>query len=103
MGGSRPAFKWPRGEARHLGALGGGAAMEMFNYVMVLASVIIGLGITHLLQGVGGIVQHPGREKTYWVHLLWVAATFLRAMFWWWFEFRLSKTANGPSRSTCSS
>jgi hypothetical protein len=67
--------------------------MGMFDYVMVLASVIIGLGITHLLQGVGQIVQHPGREKTYWVHLLWVAATFLRAIFWWWFEYRLSKTA----------
>ena len=67
--------------------------MEMFNYVMVLASVIIGLGIAHLLQGVGAIVQHPGREKTYWVHLLWVAAIFLRAIFWWWFEFRLSETA----------
>ena len=66
--------------------------MEMFNYVMVLASVIIGLGITHLLQGVGGIVQHPNRNKVYWIHLLWVAATFLRAIFWWWFEFRLSKT-----------
>ncbi len=67
--------------------------MDMFSYVMVLASVIIGLGITHLLQGVGGIVQHPGREKIYWVHLLWVAAIFLRAIFWWWFEFELSKTA----------
>jgi len=67
--------------------------MDMFNYVMVLASVIIGLGIAHLLQGVGVIVQHPRREKTYWVHLLWVAAIFLRAIFWWWFEFRLSKTA----------
>jgi len=66
--------------------------MEMFNYVMVLASVIIGLGITHLLQGVGRIVEHPGREKTYWVHLLWVTATFLRAIFWWWFEYRLSQT-----------
>jgi hypothetical protein len=67
--------------------------MEMFNYVMVLASVIIGLGITHLLQGVGGIVQHPRRDKIYWVHLLWVGAIFLRAIFWWWFEFRLSETA----------
>jgi hypothetical protein len=66
--------------------------MEMFNYVMVLASVIIGLGVAHLLQGVGGIVQHPRREKVYWVHLLWVAVIFLRAIFWWWFEFRLSKT-----------
>ena len=67
--------------------------MEMFNYVMVLASVIIGLGITHLLQGVGGIVQHPHREKIYWIHLVWVFVIFLRAIFWWWFEFRLSKTA----------
>lgn len=67
--------------------------MDMFNYVMVLASVIIGLGIAHLLQGVAGIVQHPGREKVYWVHLVWVAAIFLRAIFWWWFEFRLSVTA----------
>jgi hypothetical protein len=67
--------------------------MEMFNYVMVLASVIIGLGIAHLLMGVAAILQHPGREKVYWVHLLWVAAVFLRAIFWWWFEFQLSKTA----------
>jgi hypothetical protein len=67
--------------------------MEMFNYVMVLASVIAGLGMTHLLQGVAGIVQHPGREKLYWVHLTWVAAIFLRIIFWWWFEFRLSETS----------
>ena len=65
--------------------------MEFFNYVMVLASVIIGLGLTHLLQGVAGIVQHPGREKVYWIHLTWVASTFLLILFWWWFEFRLSK------------
>jgi hypothetical protein len=64
--------------------------MGMFDYVMVLASVIIGLGITHLLTGVASIVQHPGRAKIYWVHLLWVAATFLRAIFWWWFEFGFS-------------
>jgi hypothetical protein len=61
---------------------------------MVLASVIIGLGITHLLQGVAGIAQHPGREKVYWVHLVWVAVVFLRVIFWWWFEFRLSGIAS---------
>jgi hypothetical protein len=59
---------------------------------MVLASVIIGLGVTHLLQGVAGIVQNPGREKIYWVHLVWVATIFLRIIFWWWFQFRLSET-----------
>jgi multisubunit Na+/H+ antiporter MnhC subunit len=39
--------------------------MELFNYVMVLASIVIGLAITHLLQGVARIVQHPGRDKIY--------------------------------------
>ncbi|WP_231462831.1 hypothetical protein [Sphingomonas sp. URHD0057] len=62
----------------------------MFDYVMVLASVIIGLGVTHLLTGVASIIQHPDRGKIYWIHLLWVAATFLRAIFWWWFEFAYS-------------
>ena len=64
--------------------------MDMFNYVMVLASIIIGLGMTHLLQGLARIVQHPGRDKLYWVHLLWVAGAFFQAVFWWWWEFRLS-------------
>ena len=58
-----------------------GLDVEFFNYVMVLASVIIGLGLAHLLQGVAGIVQHPDREKIYWVHLVWVAATFLLILF----------------------
>lgn len=70
-----------------------GAAVEFFSYVMVLASVIVGLGITHLLQGIAGVVQHPGREKVYWVHLVWVAVIFLKALFWWWFQFRLSEIA----------
>jgi len=67
--------------------------MEIFNYVMVLASIIIGLAITHLLQGAARIVQHPGRDKPYWVHLVWVAAAFLGAIFWWRWEFRLSTQA----------
>lgn len=63
----------------------------MFNYVMVLASIIIGLAITHLLQGIARIVQHPGQARLYWVHLVWVASNFLGAIFWWWWEFRLSE------------
>jgi len=64
--------------------------MEFFNYVMVLASVIVGLAVTQLLQGVGKLIQYPEREKLYWVHLLWVAVIFLNALVLWWWEFRLS-------------
>lgn len=64
--------------------------MEFFNYVMVLASVIVGLAVTHLLQGVAKLIQHPDRHKLYWVHLLWVALMFLNALFLWWWEYQLS-------------
>jgi hypothetical protein len=66
--------------------------VEFFNYVMVLASVIVGLAVTHLLQGVARLIQHPARRKLYWVHLLWVALMFLNALFLWWWEYQLSTT-----------
>jgi len=63
--------------------------MTMFEYVSILTSVIVGLGVAHLLRGAAGLVQHPGRTKIYWVHLLWVFFMFFAAIFWWWFEFGL--------------
>ena len=34
-----------------------GDNLDRFEYVMVLVSIIIGLGLTHLLQGIGGIID----------------------------------------------
>jgi hypothetical protein len=67
--------------------------MEFFNYVMVLASVILGIAVAHLLQGVAQMV-HSGRSKLYWVHLLWIVLMFHNALFWWWWEFGLAKVQN---------
>ncbi|MGE5562561.1 MAG: hypothetical protein ACM3ZV_04550 [Bacillota bacterium] len=67
--------------------------MDFFNYVMVLASVIVGLAVAHLLQGVARMVQEPERGKLYWVHLLWIALMFHNALFWWWWEFGLSRVS----------
>ena len=63
--------------------------MGVFEYVSVLTSIVVGLGVTHLLQGVATSIQHPGRSRTYWVHLLWVAYMFFQAIFFWWWEFAL--------------
>lgn len=62
--------------------------MDMFEYVFVLTSIIIGLALTHILQGVAGLVQHPGRDKVWWVHLVWVTMVFFTLVFWWWWQFR---------------
>lgn len=63
--------------------------MTMFEYVMVLASIIVGLGLTHLLQGILDMIQE--RTRAYWVHLVWVGWAFIQAIFWWWWEFRFSE------------
>jgi len=63
--------------------------MGIFEYVAVLTSIIIGLGIAHLLHGVARLIQHPDSEPVYWVHLCWVGYLFLTLVFWWWWEFRL--------------
>ena len=67
--------------------------MEMFSYVMVLASVIAGLAITQLLLGLAGMVQHPDRHKPYWVHLVWVLYAFEYVALWWWYEYSFVKMA----------
>lgn len=65
--------------------------MGMFEYVAVLTSIIVGLGITHLLQGTARLIQHPDAGRPYWVHLTWVLYMFLNSVFWWWWEFRLTR------------
>ena len=63
--------------------------MQMFEYVIVLISIVIGLALTHLMQGIAGVIQHPNRTRIWWVHLVWVAYMFLSIIFWWWWEFQL--------------
>lgn len=63
----------------------------MFEYIAVLTSIIVGLGVTHLLQGAARLIQHPTEARTYWVHLTWALYLFYTAVFWWWFEFRLER------------
>ena len=63
--------------------------MEIFEYVAVLTSIIIGLGMAQLLLGLTRLIQHPEQAKPYWVHLCWVFYMFVYAVFWWWWEFEL--------------
>jgi hypothetical protein len=64
----------------------------MFEYVVVITSIIIGLALAQLLQGLAQIIQDTRRQTVYWVHLVWVACMFLQAVFWWWWEYRYRET-----------
>ena len=65
--------------------------MRAFDYVMMLAAIVIGLALTHLMQGIGRILENPKGARVWWVHLLWVAHMVLISIFWWWFEFQLRR------------
>lgn len=65
--------------------------MDAFEYISVLTSIIIGLGMAQLLLGVSRIIQHPEIARPYWVHLTWVLTMFIYAVFWWWWEFSLGE------------
>ena len=62
---------------------------EMFPHVRIVMGMVVGLGITRLLMGVAGLVQHPGRAKISTLHLLWALSILIELIFFWWWEFAL--------------
>jgi len=64
-----------------------------FEHLSVLISIILGLGLTHLLTSVHRLVQARGRVRTYWLALVWVALMFVAQVEWWWASFALRDAA----------
>jgi len=62
--------------------------MDPFSYLSVLISIILALGITRLLGGVGEMLQARSRRRIYWVHTLWIANLFLFLVMAWWIFYR---------------
>ena len=62
--------------------------MNQFEYLSVLISIIVGLGITHLLTGAGRFLGGPEAPRVYRVHLAWTVNLILYQAFFWWFTFK---------------
>jgi hypothetical protein len=66
---------------------------DQFQHVMVLTSIIIGLGITYILIGVGSAIEritgHGARLRLSWAHGIWLLNLFVWMVSFWWWEFRL--------------
>ncbi len=68
--------------------------MDRFEYVMVLISIIIGLGIAHVLLGVGAIIDRRADGPPIEIgraYPVWLAFVFLWMVQFWWWEFRFSE------------
>jgi len=57
---------------------------SLFEYLAVIVSVIVGLGLTRILQGVARIVEARARVRVYWVHLVFTGIVFLSHLLFWW-------------------
>jgi hypothetical protein len=67
--------------------------MDLYSHIKVLFSILLGLGVSHILRGLARIVQHPKQYRVYWVHLVWSLFLFLYLIHFWWWEFRLRQVA----------
>lgn len=63
--------------------------MDSFSYLSVFISLILGLGVTHLLTGAASLIRSRGAFKLWWPTPLWMATTFLIQVQTWWAMFTL--------------
>ena len=62
--------------------------MGAFEYLSVLISIILALGMTRVLGGVGEMLQARSRHRIYWVHVIWIFNLFLYLVIAWWIFYR---------------
>jgi hypothetical protein len=62
--------------------------MDPFSYLSVLISIVLALGMTRVLQGLGEMLQARSHRRVYWVHALWVLNIFLFLVVAWWIFYR---------------
>ncbi len=62
--------------------------MTPFDYVSVLISIILGLGITQIMTGLADLVHRWDRVKLYWPHLLWIILVFVLHIQEWWVTYQ---------------
>ena len=58
--------------------------MNKFDHILVMFSVIVGLGVTHMLQGVGAIIEIGSFNCFYLPHVIWCVVTFTLLIQSWW-------------------
>ncbi len=64
--------------------------MTLFEFILVMVSLILAIGVTHLLKGVAEIARYRETLKFDWVPLAWAASLFVLSAAHWWslWDFR---------------
>ena len=62
--------------------------VDPFSYLSVLISIVLALGMTRVLQGVGEMLQARRRRHIYWVQIVWATNLFIYLVIAWWIFYR---------------
>ena len=62
--------------------------MDPFSYLSVLISIVLALGMTRVLAGVGEMLQARSHRRIYWVHAVWIVIVFIWMVGAWWVFYR---------------
>ncbi len=58
--------------------------MTSFEYIVVLVSIILGLGVTQIVTGLAHFMHSGNKVKMYWPHFLWIIMIFFFHIQEWW-------------------
>lgn len=58
--------------------------MSLFEFLMVLVSIIIGLGIAEILKGIAQLFRHRDSISIFWVHIVLIIFVFTALLQQWW-------------------
>jgi hypothetical protein len=58
--------------------------MGLFEFLMVLISVVIGLGLTEILAGIAKLLRAREEVRFYWIHVLFQCGVFFALLQQWW-------------------
>lgn len=70
--------------------------MSPFEYVIVLISIILGLGITTILTGIAEWIKHAHRSRLYAPYLIWIVLVFVMHVHEWWVSYSLKSITRWP-------
>ncbi len=63
--------------------------MSAFEYITVLISIVLSLGIAQILTGIAGLIKKSHKVVLYWPHVLWVLFVLLLHIQEWWITYQL--------------
>lgn len=58
--------------------------MTIFEYASSILTIVIGLGVTHLLGGIGSVIRYQKNLVLSPVPIIWMAGFVVVLVGWWW-------------------